>query len=153
VAKILNLQFKLFVILAIVLTLWGIGVLIAAWVQQPSRLSSPGQGHSDSFVLILSFFLTMLGGWFLTNEGLSLKRHRGYGLLIQAYRETNQAKHQQVKDVMRLKSIGFALLLGGLLLGNTWQSGFYLLYTIAAFVYLLGMWRQADLSDRLAQNR
>jgi hypothetical protein len=149
-AKVLNLQFKLFVIAAITLTVWGIAVLIPGWIQHPTSLSSPRQ--SDAFFLVLSFFTAMWSTFFVTNIGFSFRPQPGYELFMQACRNTDHEMHQQAKDVIKLKGFGFITMIG-LALGNTWQSGFYLLYAIGVFVYLFSMWRQADLSDRLAQSR
>jgi hypothetical protein len=150
-AKALNINFKTVATIAVILLLWNLLARVPAWIAQPTSLLSPG--GKQTIVLTLSFYLTLFSTWFATYRGFTLRQHQGYDLFLQASRNPSDAMHQQVQNIRQLNRISLVVSAVGLVLGNDWRSGFYLLYVTGAFVYLYGIWQQANLSDRLAQSQ
>jgi hypothetical protein len=103
--------------------------------------------------LKLSVFFLLLCSSFLAFLLLTLRRHRGYDLFIQAYRNPDNAVHQQVQRIWKLYILSLFAMTIGRLLGNDWKSGFYVLHMLGAITNLIMLWHQGELSDRLAQNR
>jgi hypothetical protein len=156
-----NVFVKFVGMMSLILALLGIWNLAQVWLLQPLRLNSSaisqGLQSTNAATLLNLSFGWMMGSGFLLMYGFPLEfpfvPRPEYGLLIQAYRDAGHAMHRQAKDLIWLRAISLFVMFAGLMLGEYWRSGFYLLYTAASLVFFFGTWRQAELSDRLAQSR
>jgi hypothetical protein len=149
-AKPKNVYFKTVLTCCAILILWDFAARIPAWVALPISFSAPA--GEESSISKWSVLLLLLCSSILAYQPLSLRRHLGFDLFVQAYRNTDDAAHQQAQQTWRFYFLSLFAVTIGRLLGSDWKSGFYVLYLVGAMVNVIMLWRQADLSDRLAQS-
>jgi hypothetical protein len=131
-AKPTNIYFKIVLTCCAILILWDCAARIPAWVALPISFSAPA--GEESGISKWSVLLLLLCSSLLAYQPLSLRRHRGFDLFVQAYQNTNHAAHHQAQRTWRFYFLSLFTVTIGRLLGSDWKSGFYVLYVVGAMV-------------------